>query len=138
MNVSDEIKTTVHLYVILDLTIKSVQHDQKLFESFKIYRPYVNRCECKLKLLNEELKQVKKALYKQYVSFVSSRCNRHNECDYDFRYKKELITFRYKGEVLKEQVDRKINLVLQAIGEEMEHEFEQENNDYYGVGTPFI
>lgn len=131
MNVTDEIKSNIHLYVILDLAIKSVQHDQKLFESFKVYRPYIKLCDRQLNVLNDEFKQVQRALYKGYVSFVSYRCINHNECNYDFRYRKELISFLYKGEDLKEQVDRKIKLVLQTLGEEVQRESNQKDNDIF-------
>ncbi len=130
MNITDEIKINIHLYVILELAIKSVEHDQKLFESFKVHRPYTALCKGQLKVLNEEFKQIKKALYKQYVKFEKYQCINHKECIYSFKCRGEILPFRYDGGALKEQVERKINILWKSVGREMQHEPTQNG---YGV-----
>jgi hypothetical protein len=55
------------LYVILELTIKSVQHDQKLFALFRVKRPYVSFYDQQLEVLNGTFKQILKTLFKQGV-----------------------------------------------------------------------
>lgn len=117
MYLSDKLKSNIHLYVILELAIKSVQHDQKLFESFKIKRPYLLSCDQQLSILRKEFKKLSKELFKQGVRYEKYQCISKNECMYYFMCRGEIIPFHYYGDVLKEQVERKIKLVLTKIKE---------------------
>ncbi|MFC7685052.1 hypothetical protein [Ureibacillus sp. GCM10028918] len=115
MDLTKEIKSIIHLYVILELAIKSVKHDQKLFESFKVKRPYLSFCTQQLEMLKEEFNKVSKSLYKKGVTYEKYQCFNQNECIYSFNYRGKIIPFQYHGEVLKEQVERKIELILKDV-----------------------
>lgn len=115
MNITNEIKTNIHLYVILELTIKSVQHDKKLFESFKVKRPYLSFCNDQLEILNREFKLIEKSLYKRGVKYKEYQCINHSECLYSFNYRGQVVPFHYHGDILKEQVERKINLMWHSM-----------------------
>ncbi|MCM3387377.1 hypothetical protein M3649_04415 [Ureibacillus chungkukjangi] len=115
MDLPNEIKSMIHLYVILELAIKSVKHDQRLFESFKVKRPYINFCTQQLEILKDEFNHVSKSLYKRGVAYENYQCFNRNECFYSFNFRGNIIPFQYTGEVLKGQVERKINLVLKKV-----------------------
>ncbi len=119
MDLPKEIKSMIHLYVILELAIKSVKHDQKLFESFKVKRPYLSFCAEQLELLKEEFNKVSKSLYKAGVTYEKYQCFNQSECLYSFNFRGKIIPFQYNGGVLKGQVERKINLILKAIKREV-------------------
>lgn len=115
MNITNEIKSNIHLFVILELAIKSVQHDKILFESFKVKRPYLFFCDQQLVMLQEEFKKISKTLFKQGVKYEKYKCISKNECIYSFLCKGIVVPFRYNGDLLKEQVERKINLTWQSM-----------------------
>lgn len=115
LGLPNDIKSMIHLYVILELAIKSVEHDQKLFEAFKVKRPYLSFCTQQLETLKEEFNKVSKSLYKQGVTYDKYRCFNQNECLYSFNYRGKIVPFQYHGEVLKEQVERKISLILRDV-----------------------
>ncbi|MDN4493787.1 hypothetical protein [Ureibacillus aquaedulcis] len=117
-----DIKSSIHLYVIIELAIRSVKHDQKLFESFKVKRPYLAFCTQQLETLNEEFNRVSKFLYKQGITYEKYECFNHSECIYSFNYRGKIIPFQYHGEVLKEQVERKYDLILKQYKGEAYHE----------------
>lgn len=110
MNLSKDIKSMIHLYVILELAIKSVKHDQKLFESFKVKRPYLSFCSQQLDMLKEEFTNISKSLYKKGVTYEKYQRFNQNECLYSFNYRGKIISLKYHGEILKAQVERKISL----------------------------
>jgi hypothetical protein len=118
MDITKEIKSNIHLYVILELAIKSVQHDQKLFQSFKMRRLYLSFFDQQLEILKEEFNKVKKALCKQGTIFDNYQCFNHKECIYSFKFRGKVVPFQYHGDVLKEQVERKMALMWQKKGEE--------------------
>jgi hypothetical protein len=118
MEITKEIKSNIHMYVILELTIKSVQHDQKLFQSFKMKRSYQAFFDKQLEILKEEFNQVKKALYKQGIIYDNYQCFNHKECIYSFKFRGKVVPIQYHGDVLKEQVERKMALMWQKKGEE--------------------
>ena len=122
MNLKKEVKSNIHLYVILELTIKSVQHDQKLFESFKVKRPYLSLCNQQLEVLSQEFKQLSNTLYKQGVKYEKYQRINHNDCIYSFICHGDVILFQYRGDALKEQVERKIKLTWQSMMDEDKHE----------------
>lgn len=119
MDLPNEIKPMIHLYVILELAIKSVKHDQKLFESFKVKRPYLSFCTQQLEMLKEEFNKVSKLLYKKGVTYEKYQCFNQNECLYSFNYRGKIIPLKYHGEILKEQVERKINLLIKEVSGEV-------------------
>ena len=115
MDLPNDVKSLIHLYVILELAIKSVKHDQKLFEAFKVRRPYLAFCTQQLETLKEEFNKVSKSLYKQGVTYEKYQCYNQNECLYSFNCRGNIVPFQYRGEVLKEQVERKINLIVKSV-----------------------
>ena len=115
MDLPNEIESLIHLHVILELAIKSVKHDQKLFESFKVNRPYLSFCTEQLELLKVEFNQATNALYKKGVTYEQYQCLNQHECLYSFNYRGKIVPLKYHGEVLKKQVERKINLVWKAM-----------------------
>lgn len=115
MNVSDDIRLNIHLYAILDLAIKSVQHDQILFKSFKINRPYIALCEKQLKELNNELKGISKHLYKTGVKYEKYQCINKNICIYSFLCRGVIVPFQYNGDLLLEQVEKKLKLTWNSL-----------------------
>lgn len=102
----------IHMYVILELAIKSVKHDQKLFESFKVKRPYLLFCTEQLATLKHEFNNVSKYLYKQGITYENYQCFNQNECLYSFNYRGKIIPFQYNGQILKGQVERKIDQII--------------------------
>jgi len=115
MNITDEIKLNIHLYVILELAIKSTQHDKKLFESFKVKRPYLSFCDQQLEILKKEFKIVTKSLYKHGVKFEKYLRTGINDCLYSFVCRGEVVPFHYYGDTLKTQVERKLKLTWQSM-----------------------
>ncbi|SOC42731.1 hypothetical protein SAMN05877842_113101 [Ureibacillus acetophenoni] len=122
MNINSEIKSNIHLYVILELAIKSLQHDQKLFESFTVKRPYLSLCERQIEILKDEFQKVKRALLKQGVKYENYEVVKKNECMYYFLCRGEIIPFHYHGELLKKQVERKIQLTWSNFKGDSQHE----------------
>lgn len=127
INVPDKVKSNIHLYVILELAIKSVQHDQQLFESFKIKRPYLSFCDKQIVMLKEEFKNITKVLYKQGVKFEKYMCINKHECIYSFKCQGEVVPFHYHGNVLKNQVERKLNFTWKLVKGEKQHESTEDN-----------
>lgn len=111
MDLTSEIKRDIHFYVILELAIKSVQHDKKLFESFRFRRPYLALCEQQIEVLNEEFKALSRTLYKQGIKYEKYKSTGENECMYYFLCQGESVPFHYQGNMLKKQVEKKINLM---------------------------
>nr|WP_106779544.1 hypothetical protein [Lysinibacillus timonensis] len=122
MNINEQLRSSIHIYVILDLAIKSLQHDQKLFDSFKVKRPYLSLCEEQLSALKEEFKIVKKSLLKQGIRYEKYESTKKNECMYYFLCRGEIIPFHYYGDVLKKHVERKISLTWNILKGETKHE----------------
>ena len=114
MKITDELRLNIHMYAILDLAIKSLQHDQKLFESFKISRPYITMCKKQLEVLNDELRVISRQLYRAGARYEGYQCISKTECVYSFLYRGQTIPFHYNGNLLLEQVERKIKLNLQS------------------------
>ncbi|HWL23347.1 MAG TPA: hypothetical protein VNR38_06295 [Ureibacillus sp.] len=108
MSQSSDLKLNIHLYVILDLAIKSLQQDKKHFESFKLNRPYLAFCEKQISLLSEEFKTVSRALNKQGAKYEKYQRINKTICIYSFRYRGEILPFQYNGDQLLEKVEQKI------------------------------
>ena len=131
MPLNSDIKKTIHLYVILELAIKSLQHDQKLFESFTVKRPYISLCEQQINILKEEFKRTARALLKQGIKFEKYQATNKNECMYSFLCRGEILTFHYQGDALKKQVEKKISLIWSNIKGEQQHESIRTNENTF-------
>lgn len=113
MEVTNEMKSSIHAYVILELAIQSINHDKKIFESFRVKRPYIALCDHYINSLNEELKQINNSLYRHGIKKENYRKINDKECLYSFMYRGEILPFLYQGEALKHQVERKIMLSME-------------------------
>lgn len=131
MYITDDIRKKIHLYAILNLAIKSVQHDQKLFKSFKIYRPYLAMCEKQLKELTKELKDISRQLYKTGIKYERYQRLNENECIYSFLCRGEIVPFQYNGNSLLKQVEKKINISLQFICQNQPKDSSKDENDVF-------
>lgn len=65
MSLRNGIKLMIHTYVILELAIKSIEHDKKLFNSFQFKRSYLPLMDAFLESLTEEFKQTSKSFIKK-------------------------------------------------------------------------
>ncbi len=131
MELNSEVKSMIHVYVILELAIKSVQHDQKLFESFKVKRPYLSLCEQQLSILKEEFSKTTKALLNQGIKYEKYQSIKKTECMYYFLCRGEVIPFHYSGDDLKKQVERKIVITMSKIKGEKQHESQRNYEDTF-------
>ena len=102
----------IHTYVILELAIKSIEHDKKLFNSFQFKRSYLPFIDEFLKSLTKEFNQTSKRLYKEGIKKETYQRINEEKCLYTFLYRGEIIPFLYQSEDLKNQVERKIETIL--------------------------
>ncbi|SOC11708.1 hypothetical protein SAMN05880501_106251 [Ureibacillus xyleni] len=112
MELKKETELAIHTYVILELAIKSIEHDKKLFDSFQFKRSYLPLMDQFLESLTEEFKQTSKRLYKEGIKKETYQRINNEKCLYTFLYRGEVIPFVYQSVDLKNQVERKIETFL--------------------------
>ncbi|RKQ12289.1 hypothetical protein [Ureibacillus endophyticus] len=115
MSLRNGIKLMIHTYVILELAIKSIEHDKKLFNSFQFKRSYLPLMDAFLESLTEEFKQTSKKLYKEGIKKETYQRISDEKCLYTFLCRGEVLPFIYQSEDLKNQVQRKIETILKKL-----------------------
>ncbi|WP_155592310.1 aconitate hydratase [Lysinibacillus cavernae] len=106
-------------YLLLDLAVKSLQHDMTVAERFKMKRVFLSSMDALLKQLHKDYFQLKRQLAQQKIRLVSW----HRIDDYFSDVQVATVgndeELRYANQALKTQVEELLLKQLQS------HSFEQ-------------
>ncbi|WP_342472776.1 aconitate hydratase [Metasolibacillus sp. FSL H7-0170] len=103
----------VHKFIILELTMRTLQYDFSLLSTLKMHRFYTHIMEKLVKKLRLEYEKHKQLLKKQGIRFVQLVKVNEYFCDVILATSGEDLTIRYANQTLKKEVERLILLYFE-------------------------